>query len=86
MRAGTEAEARQLQATLAEIFNVHPERLGSQVQMDTPSHRLGLWNCQNEDFYLYVFHKVRPIEGMNWLTNSRTPAQILAWRQSQQAP
>lgn len=49
---------------------------------DAAHHQYGMWNCQDDGFYRFVYHLVRDAEGPAWLTNDRTPEQLLRWWQA----
>lgn len=67
---------------LADAFGIDIARLTEPSISSAPHHCLGLWNCQDDGFYRFVYHLVRANEGPEWLTNDRTPAQLLQWWQS----
>lgn len=64
---------------LADAFGIDIARLTEPSVSSVPHHCLGLWNCQDDGFYRFVYHQVRGAEGPEWLTNDRTPAQLLRW-------
>ena len=64
---------------LAAAFGVGITRLTDPRTSSQPHHCLGLWNCQDEGFYRFVYRQVRTSEGPDWLTNDRTPAQLQQW-------
>ena len=64
---------------LADAFDIDIARLTEPSLNSAPHHCLGLWNCQHDGFYRFVYHQVRDAEGPAWLTNDRTPAQLEQW-------
>lgn len=64
---------------IAAAFGVPACWLRNPQHRHTPHHSLGLWNCNDDRFYRHVYQQVRAAEGPNWLTNNRTPAQLLRW-------
>lgn len=64
---------------LATAFGVDITRLTDPHTSSQPHHCLGLWNCQDEGFYRFVYRQVRTSEGPEWLTNDRTAAQLQQW-------
>ena len=70
---------------LADAFGIDIARLTEPSVSGVPHHCLGLWNCQDDGFYRFVYHQVRNAEGPEWLTNDRSPAQLMRWWDSYQS-
>lgn len=64
---------------LAEAFGLPAPWPPHWAPADVTHHRFGLWNCQDDGFYSFVYHQVRATEGPAWLVNDRTPAQLQRW-------
>lgn len=64
---------------LAAAFGIDISRLTEPSVSSAPHHCLGLWNCLDDGFYRFVYHQVRGTEGPAWLTNDRSPAQLMRW-------
>ncbi len=64
---------------LAAAFGLPEPWPPSWAPVDGAAHQFGLWNCQDDGFYRFVYHQVRDAEGPTWLTNDRTPAQLEQW-------
>lgn len=62
---------------IAQAFGVSPQWLDA--HHTTPSHTLGLWNCEDEGFYRYIFTQTRAAEGADWITHPRTGQQLADW-------
>ncbi|WP_370678450.1 hypothetical protein [Comamonas sp. GB3 AK4-5] len=79
MQPGSEAACPGYWAAIAEAFKVRSSWLSDPQRLHIQHHCLGLWNSQDEGLYRHVFLQVRHTEGARWLTNDRTPAQLLRW-------
>lgn len=64
---------------LAAAFGLPEPWPPSWAPSEVTHHRFGLWNCQDDGFYRFVYHHVRTTEGPAWLTNDRPPAQLERW-------